>query len=111
MNPMSLLFFGYFLLLLRYDLTIAGFTFDILFDFAGYLILAKAAAELAAESGNMKKTVFITSPKQTSMEMLDIILIPKTLMPEVFGILISVTGIDFLKHTLSKIMMAISKNI
>lgn len=57
MNPMSLLFFGYFLLLLRYDLTIAGFTFDILFDFAGYLILAKAAAELAAESGNMKKTV------------------------------------------------------
>ena len=56
MNPMSLLFFGYFLLLLRYDLTIAGFTFDILFDFAGYLILAKAAAELAAESAAMKKT-------------------------------------------------------
>lgn len=57
MNPMSLLFFGYFLLLLRYDLTIAGFTFDILFDFAGYLILAKAAAELAAESESLKKTV------------------------------------------------------
>lgn len=54
--PMSLLFFGYFLLLLRYDLTIAGFTFDILFDFVGYLILAKAAAELAAESSMMKKT-------------------------------------------------------
>ena len=54
---MSLLFFGYFLLLLRYDLTIAGFTFDILLDFAGYLILAKAAAELAAESKSMKKTI------------------------------------------------------
>ncbi len=54
---MSLLFFGYFLLLLRFDLTIAGVTFDILFDFAGYLILAKAAAELAAESESMKKTV------------------------------------------------------
>ncbi len=53
---MSLLFFGYFLLLLRYDLTIAGFTFDILLDFAGYLFLAKAAAELAAESALMKKT-------------------------------------------------------
>lgn len=53
---MSLLFFGYFLLLLHCDLTIAGFTFDILLDFAGYLILAKAAAELAAESETIKKT-------------------------------------------------------
>lgn len=54
---MSLLFFGYFLILLRFDLTIAGFTFDVLFDFAGYLILAKAAVELAAESEMLKKTV------------------------------------------------------
>ena len=53
---MSLLFFGYFLLLLRYDLTIAGFTFDVLFDFAGYLILAKAAAELAEKTDVFKKT-------------------------------------------------------
>ena len=56
---MSLLFFGYFLLLLRYDLTIAGFTFDILLDFAGYLILAKAAVELATESDSLKKTAMV----------------------------------------------------
>lgn len=54
---MSELFFGYFLLLLRYDLTIAGFTFDILLDCVGYLFLAKGAASLGEESASLKKTV------------------------------------------------------
>ncbi|MGM9618420.1 MAG: hypothetical protein ACI3W8_01075 [Oscillospiraceae bacterium] len=54
---MSELFFGYFLLLLRYDVTIAGFTFDILLDFVGYLFLAKGAGALAEESAVLGKTV------------------------------------------------------
>ncbi|MGM9662606.1 MAG: hypothetical protein ACI3WR_05885 [Oscillospiraceae bacterium] len=54
---MSELFFGYFLLLLRYDLTIAGFTFDILLDFVGYLFLVKGAKVLSEESESIRKTV------------------------------------------------------
>lgn len=51
------LFFGYFLILLNYDVTIAGITFDVIFDFVGYAFLAKGAKELADQSGYLKKTV------------------------------------------------------
>lgn len=54
---MSLLFFGYLLILLQLNVPIAGYTVDILFDFAGYFFLAKAAVQLAGESESMKKTV------------------------------------------------------
>ena len=54
---MSLLFFGYLLILLHVDIPVAGYNIDILFDFAGYFFLAKAAAELAEESETMKKTI------------------------------------------------------
>ena len=54
---MSLLFFGYLLVLLQLNVPIAGYNIDILFDFAGYFFLAKAAAELAGESESMKKTI------------------------------------------------------
>lgn len=54
---MSLLFFGYLLILLQLNIPIAGYNIDILFDFAGYFFLAKAAALLESESVSLKKTV------------------------------------------------------
>lgn len=54
---MSLLFFGYLLILLQLNIPIAGYNIDILFDFAGYYFLAKAAVQLAGESASLKKTV------------------------------------------------------
>lgn len=54
---MSLLFFGYLLILLQLNIPIAGYNIDILFDFAGYFFLAKAAALLESESASLKKTV------------------------------------------------------
>lgn len=54
---MSLLFFGYLLILLQLNIPIAGYNVDILFDFAGYFFLAKAAALLESESASLKKTV------------------------------------------------------
>ena len=54
---MSLLFFGYPLILLQLNIPIAGYNIDILFDFAGYFFLAKAAALLESESVSLKKTV------------------------------------------------------
>ncbi len=54
---MSLLFFGYLLVLLQLNVPVAGYPIDVLFDFVGYFFLAKAAAELAGESESLKKTV------------------------------------------------------
>ncbi len=54
---MSLLFFGYLLILLQLNIPIGGYNIDILFDFAGYFFLAKAAAELTEESESLKKTI------------------------------------------------------
>lgn len=54
---MSLLFFGYLLILLQLNIPVAGYNIDILFDFAGYVFLAKAATQLAEESESLKKTI------------------------------------------------------
>lgn len=54
---MSLLFFGYLLILLQLNVPIAGYNIDILFDFAGYYFLTRAATTLAGESETMKKTI------------------------------------------------------
>ena len=51
------LFFGYLLVLLNVTVSIKGFSFDILPDFIGFIIIAKAAASLAKDSEQFKKTV------------------------------------------------------
>ena len=51
------LFFGYLLVLLNVTVGIKGFSFDILPDFLGFIIIAKAAVSLSADSDYFKKTV------------------------------------------------------
>lgn len=51
------LFFGYLLVLMNITVPIKGFSFDVLPDFIGYLIIAKAAVSLAEDSDYFKKTV------------------------------------------------------
>ena len=51
------LFFGYLLVLLNVTVKVKGFVFDILPDFLGYVIIAKAALSLTKESDYFKKTV------------------------------------------------------
>ena len=53
---MSQLFFGYFLILFNYNLTIAGFTFDVLPNFIGYFFLLRAVKELAPENESFRKS-------------------------------------------------------
>ena len=51
------LFFGYLFVLMNITVSIKGFSFDVLPDFIGFIIIARAAASLAMDSEHFKKTV------------------------------------------------------
>lgn len=52
---MKKVFWGFFFIYLNFNLTLNGFTLNLLPDFVGYLLLYQAAGTLAGESGRFPK--------------------------------------------------------